>query len=228
MEKKIIYIFPIFLLLISLISAASYDGTLSVNTGSGSVVINSGGCQEDWSNSAWSSCINGVQTFICFDKNQCGTTNLIPAQCGNTESCTTQPLSSSGGGGSSGGGSSGGGSSGSGGSNNIATTNSNNCVENWQCGEWSNANEQCGKRICVDENNCSTSLLKPATSKECPSVSSLSFTGAVTGIANFAQTGQGVATIGGLITIIVFAIAFTSVRRKKTTQQLEKSASETK
>jgi len=54
-------------------------------------------CTENWSCTFWGICINGVQTRICVDDNNCGTTNNIPdtnqycGECinGQTENCTT-------------------------------------------------------------------------------------------------------------------------------------------
>jgi len=59
MRKKIFYAFFVFLLTISLASAATFHSKLSVNTAGEKVIIGSGGCSEDWSASAWSSCVNG-------------------------------------------------------------------------------------------------------------------------------------------------------------------------
>lgn len=89
MKGKIFYSFFVFLLIISLASAATGHGKLSVGTGSGGqVIIDSGGCQEDWSGSTgWGNCINNIQTFLCYDRNQCGTFRLRPANCSETRDC---------------------------------------------------------------------------------------------------------------------------------------------
>jgi len=216
MKGKIFCNFLVFLLAISLISAATTTGTLKVSTGSAQIVVN---C-EDWSGSSWGSCINGVQTFFCFNKNSyfCNTINSIPAQCGNTQACNivVTPTPSPGGTGS----------NPSGGSpstnNNPASTppsNSGSCVENWKCNDWSNVNEQCGTRTCEDLNKCGTTQLKPKVSEKCSTVGFLSFTGAVTGIGNFAKSGEGIATFLGLIMVVVLTILITSIRRKRLTNE---------
>ncbi len=41
------------------------------------------------------------------------------------------------------------------------------------------------------------------------------FTGAVTGIGDFVKTGEGIATILVLITVVVLGVALTSIRKKK-------------
>ncbi len=88
----------------------------SIDTGQAYVFENAGitelglsvSCQETWSCTDWSECINSQQSRFCTDANSCGTTLNKPAE---TQSCSTGGTS----GGSSGGGSSGGGSSGGGG-----------------------------------------------------------------------------------------------------------------
>ena len=213
MNKKILYVFA-FLLTLSLVSAATTTGKIGVNTGSGQVVIS---C-EDWSGSGWGTCITGVQTFICFNKNSyfCNTNNIRPAQCGNTKPCavetTPAPVNpSGGGGGGGGGGSSGGGSSGGG----SVALSSGSCVENWQCGNWSNSDNQCGTRTCIDSNKCGTADLKPVILKECSSTGFLGITGAA--IGSFAKSGEGIATFSGLIILIALTITITSIKRKKST-----------
>jgi len=106
--------------------------------------------------------------------------------------------------------------------NNPASTppsNSGSCVENWKCNDWSNVNEQCGTRTCEDLNKCGTTQLKPKVSEKCSTVGFLSFTGAVTGIGNFAKSGEGIATFLGLIMVVVLTILITSIRRKRLTNE---------
>jgi hypothetical protein len=224
MNKKVVYGFCVFLLTLSLISAATTTGKLGVNTGGAQIVSS---C-EDWGGSGWGSCINGIQTFICFNKNnylpQCNTINLRPANCGITQTCsvttTTSTTSSSGGGG--GGGSSGGssGSSNSGGSNNavaLSTSGSSgSCIENWQCSNWSNGDDQCGKRTCEDLNKCGTENLKPVVLKTCSSTGFFGITGGVIGsIGDFVQTGKGIAISLVFIAIIIAGAVILIVRKGK-------------
>lgn len=71
-------------------------------------------------------------------------------------------------GGSSSGGSSSGssGSSGSG-SGGGSTINTAGCSENWTCLDWSNIEDNCGTRTCIDSGNCESELFKPIVEKDC-------------------------------------------------------------
>lgn len=72
---------------IGLASSAETSGYIGVDTNGGKIMINMTSCQEDWSGSTWSQCVDGEQVFICFDRNNCGTINLKPALCGTTRAC---------------------------------------------------------------------------------------------------------------------------------------------
>ena len=230
----------ILVLTVGMISAADYHGVMKVNTGTGNIVIPS--CREDWTGSTWSSCVNGYQTFICFDKNNCRTNYIKPALCGTTRDCSVPncgdaicnngetcstcagdcgacPVTSSGGG-SSGGGGGGGGSSSGGSSGNVGTTSSSSgggiCIESWQCTEWSNSNDACGTRSCTDSSKCGTTQLKPEISKKCPSTGLFGLTGGAIGaIGDFALSPAGIVTFSGSIAFIVLMMVIFSVRRKK-------------
>src|SRR3989344_1971266 len=91
MNTKIFLVsLAVLLVAASVASAATYHGSFGVDVGGGRIVIGSGGCEEDWSSSTWSSCSNNQQTFICIDKNQCGTVRLKPtSQCGDTRACSS-------------------------------------------------------------------------------------------------------------------------------------------
>jgi hypothetical protein len=226
MGKKIFYAFFVFLLTLSLASAATYHGTLSVGAGgSGQIIIGSGGCQEDWSSSGWSSCADGTQIFICFDKNNCGTTSLKPASCGNSQACTIiqeQTPPSTGGGG-------GGGGGGSPTNNNLVATSSSTsegtCVENWQCSQWSNLDKECGTRSCTDLNKCGTSQLKPETSKKCPSIGLFGITGGAIGaIGEFVTSGEGILTFLVIIGVTVVVVLFFVLRRGRFAKKPEAEA----
>ena len=204
--------------LVPIISAATYHGSFDVDVSDASINIGNEGCQEDWSGSTWSECVNNQQLFICFDKNHCGTNSLRPAQCLTTRACNVQETPSNPPG-STGNNPSGGSPSTNNNPSSTPSSNSGSCVENWKCNDWSNANEQCGTRTCEDLNKCGTTQLKPKVSEKCSTVGFLSFTGAVTGIGNFAKSGEGIATFLGLIMVVVLTILITSIRRKRLTNE---------
>lgn len=169
MKTKYSIAFVLIIVFSSLVYAASSEGQISFDNQGGKIVVSAGSCEEDWSGSTWSQCTNNQQTFICFDRNYCGTTNLKPANCDTTRSCGS--ISS----GSSGGGSGGGGSSGSSGGNSVtylSTGNENQtqnatCIEKWECDAWSNEGNACGTRTCTDLNSCNTTDLKPFVNQKC-------------------------------------------------------------
>lgn len=210
MKEKFFFQLFLILLLIGFVSGAGFQGSFQISTGGNQILISSGICQEDWTGSFWTNCVNGIQTFVCLDKNNCGTTNLKPQNCNLTQNCTVQQQPS--GGTSSGGGN--GGPSSSGGSSVIYTTPSTtekSCIENWTCEDWSNLKGQCGQRICNDADNCGTTLLKPTISKEC---SSSFFIGSVIkGFSDFAKSTPGVISITFIV--IVLSVAMVTLSRKK-------------
>lgn len=189
LKFKYLVVIAIFLFSINYILAPEAHGSFKVDTGGAKIIIDPGKCDEDWSGSTWSQCSNNEQIFICFDKNNCRTDDLKPASCGEKRECDDDGAGDSeggGGGGSSGGGGSGvdsgnsysGGGGGGGGSgvssrlssksSGTATISVSNCVENWECEEWSKCS-LLGKqtRTCVDSNNCNTENLKPREIREC-------------------------------------------------------------
>ncbi|MBS3085840.1 hypothetical protein J4225_04105 [Candidatus Pacearchaeota archaeon] len=240
MNTKIFLVsLAVLLVAASVASAATYHGSFGVDVGGGRIVIGSGGCEEDWSSSTWSSCNNNQQTFICIDKNQCGTVNLKPVQCGNTQACNASSVcgnsiveagescddgnttngdgcsstcateSNNGGGG-------GGGGGGSSSSNSPGVTPlsllQETCIERWQCDAWSNEDNECGSRECRDTNNCGTEELKPLTIKQCPNQGWAGITGNIIGgVANFAKSKAG----AGLIFIAVVVAAAMVIMNKK-------------
>lgn len=239
MNTKIFLASIALILSITMISAASYHGSFGVDTGGGSIVIGPGSCEEDWSGSFWSDCVDREQIFVCFDRNMCGTDDLKPAQCGetrecgdalptcgdgtcnseNNETCSSCEVDcgtcSSPGGGSPGGGSS----SPRGDDNNNQPLSDNGngeettCYEKWECGDWTNLEGECGSRECSEVNACGTEELKPLLEKDCSSTESNGITGGVVqGITNFAKSKVG----GGLIfAILVVLIAVGIMNRKK-------------
>jgi hypothetical protein len=212
MKEKIFFELSLIFLLtgLTLVSGAMTSGSFQVNTGGDKVVISTT-CQESWT-AFWSTCNNGIQTYVCTDSNNCNTTDMKPALCGTTQVCTV-PQTSTGGGGGGGGG----GSSGSGASSTTSTTSTNSsrntCIENWNCTSWSDFNNNCGTRTCNDKNNCGTTLLKPATTKAC----SNGITGGVIGaITNFAKTPAGIVSITFVVVVLLVVIITASqVRLKK-------------
>jgi len=200
--------------IISPVSAATYHGSFNVDVGSGSIIIGNT-CEENWSG-FWSECQNSIQTFVCFESNQCGTETLKPSQCGEIRTCsnTTIPPINNGDGGSGGGG--GGGSGGGSGSGItiLSTGNGNNetCAEKWICNEWSNKEQECGERTCQDINNCGTEELKPKVDLKCEGEFSSGITGAVIdGVTGFAKSKIG----ASILIIIIIAGAFILISKQK-------------
>ncbi len=220
MNKRIFYVFLVFLLAMSFICAETdeeyYHGTIGVDVGSGNIVITPGTCQENWGSSGWGECANGQQTFICSDSNMCGTYALMPSSCGQTQACGGTTSSGGGGGGSGGGGGGGGGGS------VVVKTNvsssssgSGSCTESWQCSDWSNKEGECGKRECTDKNKCGTEALRPEIEKKCSFTGFFGLTGAVTGVTDFAKTTGGMITFLGLLFVIALTVVFFSIKNKK-------------
>jgi len=215
-------IFPAILLVfltVSLVNAASYHGSFNVDVGTGSIVIDPGTCDEDWSSSFWSDCIDNQETFVCVQTNpSCGTEYLKPANCDNTRTCgSSDPGTSSSGSGGSG--------SGSGGGSTPKTTllstenggeteTEYHCVEKWACQTWSDAENSCGIRTCEDLNSCDTNNLKPETARECASIGVAGITGAIIGgVRNFAKSGAGISLI--FVILIVTLLIITQVLKKR-------------
>ncbi|MBU0893811.1 MAG: hypothetical protein KKF48_03565 [Nanoarchaeota archaeon] len=224
MKQKLLLIFLVLFLAPSLVSSASYHGNFNVDVGTGSIIINPDTCEEDWSSSFWSSCVNNEQTFICIQSNtNCNSEYLKPANCDITRDCDASDSSgSSSGGSSSGGGRSSSSSSGSGSNNNFTILSSEttangeektDCTERWACQTWSNSKDLCGTRTCRDINECGTQDLRPEISRECGSVGFAGITGAVTGITNFAKSGVGIGFIFMILIVILFVLI--SVSKKK-------------
>ena len=207
MKGKFFFQLSLILLLVGLVSGTMTDGSFQVDNGGGKVVINTGACQEDWSSSSYGACINGNQVYYCFDKNNCGTTNLIPALCGNIQSCTVQQLSSS---------SNGGNPSPGGGTPVTTSTTGAPCSENWQCVDWSICSGGTQTRTCTDTNKCGTTLNRPALSQSCKLTTQKStnfLTGAA--IGKFAKSGAGIATFITLIVVVVLGISFIAIKKNK-------------
>lgn len=238
--KKFELFFVVILLVFSvgIVSAASYHGSFKVNTGGGSINIEPQ-CQEDWSASFWNSCSDGQQTFICIQSNpSCDSENLKPAQCGNTRECVVEqpPVNNNpGGGGSSGSGGGGSGSSSGGGGGGGASTtplsvsssgsdSSGECSESWACQGWSDLDNLCGIRSCIDKNNCGTEELRPETVRECPSEGFSGITGAVIGgISGLAKSKAGISLI--FVVIVVALFAGITISRKNMAKLGEKISS---
>jgi hypothetical protein len=211
----------IFLLTGILVSGAMTQGILQINRQGVQILLS---CQEDWSGSGYGTCANGIQSFICFDRNNCNTVNLKPVLCGTNQSCTV-PAS----GGSSGGGDGGGSGGGNPSSGTPASTTSSNtgnvCTEQWNCTAWSDANNNCGTRVCTDKNNCGTILLKPAIGKSC---SNGITGGAIRTITDFAQTPAGIISIVFIaLVLLVVIITASQVKLKRLRVQEQAKQQET-
>jgi len=221
MEQKIfVVILAVLLVTTGVVAAAEFHGSFGVDVGTGSVVIGPSSCEEDWSGSLWSECVDNSQTFVCFDKNYCGTIDLRPTLCGETQTCgdpSSSSSSSSSSSGSSGGSSS---SSSSGGSSSSSssgglvplsdTSSSGVCIERWKCEGWSNEEDSCGTRICEDINECGTDRLAPEIARDCPEVGFSGITGSVIGAIS---SPTGVSLI--IILVIVGLFALVTIAQKK-------------
>ena len=131
-------------------------------------------CIEDWLCTEWSECINGTQYRNCTDLNDCNTTFNKPPEfrdCNSTQNFTCVDMCGDG----------------------IcqevvcladgcpcqetrescpvdcanSTENSTQCIENWNCTEWSECINGTQTRTCIDLNECNTTLNKPPELQEC-------------------------------------------------------------
>jgi|GEM_PF-4377074 len=126
------------------------------------------GCTEDWECTAWTNCIDGKQTRVCSDDNECGTIKYKPEtartctcnedwRCTDWTSCynNTQTRTCY--------------------DANKCGTNEKKpltkavcyCDEDWKCSEWSNCEDEVQSRECVDASNCGTEKVKPDSYKNC-------------------------------------------------------------
>ncbi len=240
-KSKIFILFFAFFFFISLtfVSAGTYHGSFTVDVDSGTINIGTV-CEEDWSDSYWTSCVDGEQTFVCFDKNNCGTEDMKPADCGTTRQCNetsedddddddNDDNNENTGGGSTGG-STGGSNSGTGmqtlSSGNTETNlETSSCTEEWECDAWSNSEDKCGLRVCRDINECGTTDYKPKTEKDCPNIGIFGVTGAVIGgFTNFAKSKTGIGLIFALLLVVLGILILSSKKpkRKIVTKKLDK------
>lgn len=215
MNRKIFLQILLFLLVVGIASGAEFHGGFNIDTGGNNVVITPDTCQEDWSSSYWSECVNGEQTFVCIDSNSCGTTEVIPENCGLIQNCTIPNQDNNN--------NNGGGSNGGGGSQNdddgliILSNNDNSqeeCVENWACFGWSNSEDQCGTRDCNDLDECGTEELKPTTKRDCPVTEQKGFFSSIFGPTGFAVALDSGSGVGALLILIIIAIAVLVVKRR--------------
>lgn len=219
-KKKLNAMVLLFLLVLSMgfVYSATTSGSFSLEEDeAGAIVIRKPECYPNWE-CPLTECIDGSpQTYVCYDRNQCGFP--YPSNHEETISCTIEPGENNGGSpsvSSGGGGSSGGskksGSSGGGvvvNSNSSASSFERDCVENWVCSEWTDIENSCGNRVCIDTNNCGVEESKPVLVKECESKGFFSFiTGGVIGA--FGSFGWWV-----LILFLVLIIAFFIVSKRK-------------
>ena len=223
--KKYVLFLTTFVFLASFISAASYSGSFDVDVGDATVNIGTGGCIEDWSGSFWSACDNNTQTFVCFDRNTCGSYSLKPQLCGTTQECNIIiPVTPGNSGGSSSGGSGSSGSSSGGGTTLSSSSNeTEDCFESWECSDWRNLDKECGTRTCSDLNECGAQKFKPYTERKCEGFSSSGITGAVIGgITNFVKSGVGIVFILVIIAVAL-GIIITSRGKPVNVDAIEKS-----
>ncbi len=110
-------------------------------------------CIENWQFESWGDCINGQQSGIYNDINNCGTINNKPV---TIQSCVIGGLNET--------------------INNTLINNSdgnnvisetNNCIENWDCENWSECINGTIRRNCVEINNCGTQNNIPEIEMTC-------------------------------------------------------------
>ncbi len=102
--------------------------------------------------------------------------------------------------------------------------NSYVCDENWQCGDWTNCTDGEQTRTCIDTNACGTINNKPSITQDCKeeTISSTNFfTGAVTGVTDFATSPTGIGLIIGSLVLIGGIVALNV--RKKSVKKTEDS-----
>jgi hypothetical protein len=138
-------------------------------------------CEESWTCTDWSECVDGIKTRICIDLNSCGTTDLKPAEemnctvnmddeptctilwyCGpwsdycsnHTQYRECVKLNDC--------------------ENSISSEPETerycdfDCYEEWECSEWGYCNEDGTQtRECYDTHNCGTEDEKPNETQEC-------------------------------------------------------------
>ncbi|MFH1895597.1 MAG: hypothetical protein ABIJ74_03430 [archaeon] len=107
-------------------------------------------CTEDWECSEWSECINGKKSQECWDNNECGlANNLTEIRDCNENVPDLNAVDDL----------------------NISDLNifdkNGNCIENWNCTEWSECINGWEKRSCAEQNNCSTTELSPRLYQHC-------------------------------------------------------------
>ena len=95
-------------------------------------------CLEDWNCSEWSECVDGEQKRRCIDKNNCGTT--LEHTPWETRDCGEVAPPEDG----------------------VVT-----CTEDWECIDWGECIDGIQTRICIDLNNCNTTLNKPEEMQTC-------------------------------------------------------------
>ncbi len=98
-------------------------------------------CQESWSCTAWSSCVNSIQARTCVDNNNCGTELNKPAL---TQSCSMNTGNTGGG-----------------------SRTVKKCIESWNCSSWSLCNNGTQTRTCIDLNECGTYENKSDENRSC-------------------------------------------------------------
>ncbi len=221
MDKKYLLTCMLILTVLSISSVfatSSFSGSFKVSSQGGKIQISSSYCgnsvieageqcdKNDLGgqtcnslNSAWTGTLS-CRSYCVYDTSGCSVIQQPPA-----------PTDGGGGGGGGGGSYNGGGSS----TSSSSSSSEESCIENWKCDEWSNLDNECGVRSCNDLNKCGTALLKPETSKKCPSTGMLSLTGAVAGIGAFVTSKQGIISFSVVIGVVMITILFFVLRKGK-------------
>lgn len=96
------------------------------------------------------------------------------------------------------------------------------CVENWQCTNWSACSSEAQTRICTDDNKCGTTNLKPTEQRVCVDEGSDTSSNGQSGLAGI--TGAVIGVLGTtwsviiiifIVGVIVIALAVFFKNRKK-------------
>lgn len=205
MKNYFLLAFCLILLVFSFYTiSADYSGTLTVGVGSSVEVII--GNPVSFNVTLSETCTTGQTTCVGTNYYLCVSSHWVNQGNVNGQCGYSTP--------------SGGGGGGGGGLDISSATTSVACSEKWQCSDWSVCvSPGVQTRICTDANNCGTTKNKPAESQDCilaeqtTSTGFLGLTGAA--IGSFVKSGEGVATLTGLITIIVASIAVITIRKSR-------------
>ncbi len=113
-------------------------GTTGTTGGSGGGGGGSRTCNPSWSCYRWETCADGTQTRTCVDLNHCSNARDRPVL---EQTCVVAPRSTE----------------------EIEEV----CVENWECGDWSECINSVHTRDCIETNLCGTVENEPVENESC-------------------------------------------------------------